>query len=140
RQSLYLFRKRNVRLPMMALFDQPDMMTSCAARGQTVHALQALNLINSDKMREFGYQLAQRVVREKSTEAGRLDRLFALTFNRPLTPAERKSTLSYLHSNSAFGENNAGVKSPNGIDQKTFRKWADLCLAVLNMNEFIYER
>ena len=50
RRSLYLLRKRNVRLPMLVAFDAPDMMSSCAARGESVHALQALTLMNSDFM------------------------------------------------------------------------------------------
>ena len=30
RRSIYLLNKRTVRLPMMANFDQPDAMSSCA--------------------------------------------------------------------------------------------------------------
>ena len=33
RRSLYLFAKRNVRLPLMESFDQPDRLTPCADRG-----------------------------------------------------------------------------------------------------------
>ena len=32
RRSIYLFAKRNVRLPMLEAFDQPDTLTSCPAR------------------------------------------------------------------------------------------------------------
>src|SRR6185437_8035750 len=74
RRSLYLLRKRNVRLPMLAVFDQPDMMSSCAARGQTVHALQALTLVNGGFMREQSYRLAARVWAEGDT-THRLHRL-----------------------------------------------------------------
>ncbi len=48
RRSLYLFRKRNVRYPLFDSFDAPDTQTACPRRETSTHALQALNLLNSD--------------------------------------------------------------------------------------------
>jgi hypothetical protein len=62
RRSLYLLRKRNVRLPLFVVFDSPDMMTPCAARGESVHALQALTLMNSDFMQQQSRALARRLL------------------------------------------------------------------------------
>ena len=60
RRSIYLLNKRTVRLPLMANFDQPDTMSSCAARPVSTHALQALTLMNSDFMTEQSAAFAQR--------------------------------------------------------------------------------
>ena len=48
RRSLYLFRKRNVRYPMLDAFDSPDAQFPCPRRETSTHALQALNLLNSE--------------------------------------------------------------------------------------------
>ena len=48
RRSLYLFRKRNVRYPLLESFDSPDTQFPCPRRETSTHALQALNLLNSD--------------------------------------------------------------------------------------------
>src|SRR5204862_6756098 len=48
RRSIYLFQKRNLRLPFMEVFDAPDMLLSCARREQSTHAPQALELLNGE--------------------------------------------------------------------------------------------
>ena len=48
RRSLYLFRKRNVRYPLLEAFDAPDTQTACPRRETSTHALQALSLLNSE--------------------------------------------------------------------------------------------
>ena len=42
RRSLYLFRKRNVRYPLLDSFDAPDTQFACPRRETSTHALQAL--------------------------------------------------------------------------------------------------
>ena len=44
RRSIYLFNKRNVRLPLFEAFDQPDTLNSCAVRPVSTYAPQALIL------------------------------------------------------------------------------------------------
>ncbi|HEU4753350.1 MAG TPA: DUF1553 domain-containing protein, partial [Armatimonadota bacterium] len=97
RRSLYLLRKRNVRLPMLAVFDQPDMMSSCGARLQSVHALQALTLMNSDFMLEQSRALARRVLTESGGDpAPALDRLYRLALARSPRPAEVRRAKAFL--------------------------------------------
>ena len=61
RRSIYLINKRTTRLPMFANFDQPDAMTSCAARSVSTHSLQALTMINSEFMRVQSKRFAERL-------------------------------------------------------------------------------
>jgi hypothetical protein len=147
RRSLYLLRKRNVRLPMLAVFDQPDMMSSCAARGQSVHALQALTLMNSDFMAEQSRALAKRLFQEHPTDgAKRLERLRALTVCRPFSAKELETTRRFLadqtrllRDRAARGKAVAAVLEglPAGTDAAEFAAWTDLCLATLNLNDFV---
>lgn len=147
RRSLYLFRKRNVRLPMLAVFDQPDMMSSCAARGQTVHALQALTLVNGEFMRKQSFELAARLFREfPINQRLRIDRMFALTLGRPPNSVEMRATLSFiddqvklLRRQPSVGTHTAAV-APKNVDTVLYIATADLCLATLNLNDFVYLR
>ncbi len=137
RRSLYLLRKRNVRLPMLAVFDQPDMMTSCAARGESVHALQALTLLNSDFMAQQSRALAERVFRDvpaAGADAQRIDRLYLLAIGRPASAKERRSTERFL------AEQIAHLKAQANVRDREREAWNDLSLAVLNLNNFAYLR
>ncbi len=168
RRSLYLFRKRNVRLPMLAIFDQPDMMSSCAARGQTVHALQALTLVNSEFMRKQSYLVARRILAdtgsrqsagtrarvgsrsalEKTGDRDRIERLFVLALGRPPHADELKSTERFLGQQTALIRSRIARKEPVAVpadlpsqgDLASYIALSDLCLATLNLNEFMYLR
>ena len=118
RRSIYLLNKRTVRLPMMANFDQPDAMSSCPIRPASTHALQALNLMNSDFMQEQAAAFAARLTAECGKDGldCRVRRAYKLTLARGPKPAEMAMARSFL------------AKSP--LD--------DFCLALLNRNEFVY--
>jgi len=145
RRSLYLLRKRNVRLPMLAVFDQPDMMTSCGARGESVHALQSLTLLNSDFMRAQSVAFARRLIADCSGDEKRMaERLFELTQARPPTIAERQSTERFLRDQKAIiklrlakGEPVTTLDSLK-LDAASSAAWIDLCLASFNLNQFVY--
>lgn len=149
RRSIYLLRKRNVRLPLLAVFDQPDMMSSCAARGQSVHALQSLTLLNSPFMQEQSEALAARLFREEPLdESRRVERLYLLALGRSPKPAERDATTRFLREQTALvreritrGEKIAHpAELPAGADPASAAAWVDLSLAMLNLNDFVYVR
>ncbi len=48
RRSIYVLAKRNLRYPLLDVFDLPDMHNSCPQRDETVSAPQALELLNSE--------------------------------------------------------------------------------------------
>ena len=120
RRSLYLLNKRTVRLPILANFDQPDEMSSCAARPTSTHALQALTLMNSSFMDTQSTAFAKRLERECGTGADtdcRLRRAYKLTLARMPKPSETAMAKQFL---------------AKGGELK------DFCLALLNRNEFVY--
>ena len=58
RRSLYLLAKRNVRQPLLEAFDLPDTLASCAVRGTSTFAPQALILMNGPLAREQARRFA----------------------------------------------------------------------------------
>jgi len=120
RRSLYLLNMRTVRLPLLANFDQPDTMTSCAVRTTSTHALQSLSLLNSEFIIDQSRALAERI-RISCVGEGRrcqVERAFEFTLARPPTPDEVALARKFLKS------------GPTALD--------DFSLALLNRNEFVY--
>ncbi|MFN0112279.1 MAG: DUF1549 and DUF1553 domain-containing protein [Blastocatellia bacterium] len=150
RRSLYLLRKRNVRLPMLAAFDSPDMMNSCGARSVTIHALQSLTLMNSQFMFDQSKVLAERLFKEtaglKSDREGKMiARLFNLAFGRSPQVAELQTTRAFLKEQASIirqriarGEKVAKLNVEGAVDAATAEAWVDLCLSAYNLNEFLY--
>ncbi len=97
RRSIYLFQKRNLRLPFLEVFDAPDTLLSCARREQSTHAPQALELLNGDFSNAMARAFAERIEREAGADRGRqIDRAFQLALGRAPEAAERKAALRYL--------------------------------------------
>ncbi|MBK9313049.1 MAG: PSD1 domain-containing protein [Acidobacteria bacterium] len=149
RRSLYLLRKRNVKLPMLVAFDAPDLMSSCGARSVSVHALQALTMINSPFMFDQSKALAARLFREIPVNNRlRIIRMYELALGRRPNAQELRLTQDFLTSQAAVirqrigkGEPIAKVDNlPATIDKSTTAAWVELCLATMNLNEFIYVR
>ena len=119
RRSIYLYNKRSVRLPLLSAFDQPDAITSCPVRPVSTHALQALSLMNSDFMQEQSQAFASRLEiackhRNKSCE---VKQAWRLAYSRYPSASESKLALRFLKSGGSLQE---------------------MCLAILNRNEFVY--
>jgi len=119
RRSIYLYDKRSVRLPLLTAFDQPDAITSCPVRPVSTHALQALSLLNSEFMQEQSRAFAQRLVREcrNDSRACEIKAAWKLALARTPSPGEKRLVGKFF----AGGGN-----------------LQDMCLALLNRNEFVY--
>ncbi len=129
RRSLYLFRKRNVRYPLLDSFDAPDTQTACPRREASTHALQALNLLNGEFSTGCAEALARRALAGEGDEPARIRRLYRLVLARKPTGAELDRAIAFLTSQA--GRIGDGPSSHHGA-------WADLALALLNCNEFLY--
>ena len=130
RRSIYLFGKRNVRQPLLEAFDQPDTLGPCAARGVSIFAPQALILMNGPVAREAAATLAEAVSKLK-TPGDRISAIYTRALGRPPRPAEAKIAADFL---TAQAELLRREKKPDP-DRAAL---ADLCLAVFNLNEFVY--
>ena len=97
RRSIYLFQKRNMRLPFMEVFDAPDTLLSCARREQSTHAPQALELLNGEFSNGMARAFAERIAREAGPDHEKqIARAFRLALGRAPNAAERTAALAYL--------------------------------------------
>jgi hypothetical protein len=97
RRSIYIFHKRNMRLPFLEVFDSPDALLSCARRESSTHAPQGLELLNGSLTQQVSAALAERLVREAGNSPSRqIDRAFGLAYGRPPSATERTASLEFL--------------------------------------------
>ncbi len=119
RRSLYVFVRRNLRYPFFEAFDRPDTNASCPKRPVTTIAPQALSLLNSPLSSEAAHALAARAEQEGGQGLdSKVERAYLLTLGRRPDETERALARDFL---SARGSS-----------------FADFCLALINLNEFVY--
>jgi hypothetical protein len=117
RRSVYLIARRNLRLPFMEAFDQPDAQTSCGRREASTHALQSLELLNGNLANDLAEKFAQRLEREAGSDPVRkVEQAYLLIAGRPPTARERDLALAAL----------------KHLPLKEF------ALAMFNLNAFLY--
>jgi hypothetical protein len=117
RRSIYLFVRRNLRYPLFEAFDRPDTNQSCPRRNETTIAPQALELLNSEFSLRCATDLASLLERECGNDReARIERCYLRTLGRLPTPDERERA-------GAFDRESPLI---------------DLCLAMFNLNEFVY--
>jgi Protein of unknown function (DUF1553) len=133
RRSLYLFRKRNVRLPLLEAFDQPDTLNSCPDRASSTFAPQALILLNGPFLQEQSRALAARLLRESSDPAELVRRAYLLALARPARPGELTLAQQFLAEQARL------LRRGSPRDAHALAV-TDFCLALLNRNDFLYIR
>jgi Protein of unknown function (DUF1553)/Protein of unknown function (DUF1549) len=148
RRSIYLFNKRNVRLPLFEAFDQPDTLNSCAYRPVSTFAPQALILMNGPFVQEQGKALALSLVKECGPDAGKqVEVLYRRTVGRPPKAEEMKLAAEFLEAQTETIRERLRTKLSVGIDPKALpanadlakvRALADLCIVMFNTHEFVY--
>ncbi len=117
RRSIYLLHKRNLRLPMMEVFDAPDMQISCARREASTHAPQALELLNGTLSNDMARALASRLDKEAgASQAKQVDLAYRITAGRLPNAREKAVALRFLKNQSL----------------------TEFALAMLNLNSFLY--
>src|SRR5262249_50721695 len=145
--SIYLFTKRNVRLPLFEAFDKPDTLNSCPVRPVSTFAPQALIMLNGPFMQEQSKAFAARLLRECGADAGRqIDRAYLLALARPPRPEEHAPALAFLSGQAELLRDRLRARQPvrlpadipDSVDPAAAAALADFCLALLNRNEFVY--
>jgi hypothetical protein len=116
RRSIYMLHKRNLRVPMMEVFDAPDMQTSCARRESSTHAPQALELLNGAFANDVAKSFAARLDRDGRTPASQVELAYRLAAGRAPTAKELALGTAFLKSHPL----------------------SEFALAVMNLNAFLY--
>ncbi|MFT5857540.1 MAG: hypothetical protein ACI8XO_004801 [Verrucomicrobiales bacterium] len=125
RRSIYVFAKRAVRLPELAVLGSPESSESCGQRNVSTTAIQSLLMFNGSFMAEQAEHLAARLEKEAGAKpSAQIERLFQLALCRSPRAAETGDALEFLE---------------GAAEEKKMRPLAALCLVLLNTNEFVYQ-
>lgn len=117
RRSIYLIAKRNLKLPFLEMFDQPDAQTSCARRESSTHALQALELLNGSLSNRLALAFAKRLTTDGAADPGRqVQQVCELAIGRTATVREQAIGCEFLRT----------------------QPLSEFCLAIFNWNAFLY--
>jgi mono/diheme cytochrome c family protein len=127
RRSIYIYVKRSLIPPELANFDFPETDISCEARFLTTQPAQSLSMLNGRFMQRQADKLAARVRREApSSSSDPVAHLIQLVYGRPALPDEvswAQRTIQSLASRHSMPPEDA---------------LRNLCLILLNTNEFLY--
>ncbi len=131
RRGIYLLIKRSFRFPTLSAFDLPDNISSCGLRDVTTVPNQALAMLNNRSMLEQARVFARRIIQETGWNAERWVNLaWRHAYGRPVLPQERQRALDFLATTA-----DARRIAPSSSSETAL---VELCLALLNTNEFIY--
>ncbi len=147
RRSIYVIAKRNLRYPLLDIFDLPDMHNSCPQRSATTTAPQALALLNSEFTLGQAQHWSGRLLSEHGSDlAVFVGAAYAEAFARPVSDAQLRVAREFLarqaetiaESGGATASATLPVPMPAGLDPSQAAAMVDFCHALLNANEFLY--
>lgn len=146
RRSLYLFVRRNLRYPLFEAFDRPDTNASCARRNRSTIAPQALVLLNSELSLAAARDLAGVLLAANDSIHGQVREAYLRTLGRDPTSAELHMAETFLHDQAEKLRDSqrpvAELAIPNPLpavkDPYAAAALCDFCLALFNVNEFVY--
>jgi hypothetical protein len=165
RRSIYLQRKRGLAHPMLEVFNQPATSKPVELRDQSTVTPQVFALFNGSFPRSRSLAMAQRLLKQSSDDAGRVQQAFELLYGRSPTAEQQAACIAYLDQvlthhretkpaadKTADWLKQVSVKidpdypnqyepepHPSQFDAQT-RALADLCLVLMNSSEFLHIR
>lgn len=149
RRSIYMIQSRSYPIPMIKVFDGPNLDESCVVRGNTTVTPQVFTLFNGKFSHEQSQIMAERILTEVGTDpVKQIERAFQLAFQRLPSKAEKETSMAFLAEPKAvlkkphnFSLRRVGLvqnaeRGISGVDR--IRSLSDLCLVLINMNEFVF--
>lgn len=147
RRSLYLFVRRNLRYPLFEAFDRPDTNASCPRRNRSTIAPQALILLNSELSLAAARDLCACLIREAPGDrVAQITLCYRRAMGRPPSTAEIDAGQDFLND-----ETQRLIDSKRSVSElpipmhlsptespQAAAALTTYCLAILNLNEFIY--
>jgi hypothetical protein len=119
RRSIYVFARRNLRFPIFEAFDRPAANQSCSRRSVSTTAPQALHLLNSEFSSRMAELVANRILASTAAGDQQIVEAFELLLHRRPNIDELNNARRFI--------------TDSGDDALT-----ELCLALLNSNEFVF--
>ena len=150
RRSIYLFVRRNLRFPLFEAYDRPDTNASCPSRNRSTIAPQALVLMNSEISLQAAQDFAGRIYGETAdSSSDRIQQAFRRTIVREPASDELTAAVQFLELQAQLirsGQRDPmALALPSGFHVAddaagvfAAAAFTDFCLALFNLNEFIY--
>ena len=141
RRSIYVLQRRTTPMTMLEVFDQPPMSPNCIERSHSTVSTQALQMMNSEMIRERARFLAGRLMDEfPGLRERQVERLYLRTLARPPTADETAKALADIDKLVAFWTDHLQSEQSPGPRHENAR-WsalASFCHAMLSSAEFAY--
>jgi hypothetical protein len=154
RRSLYLFVRRNLRYPLFEAFDRPDTNASCTRRNRSTTAPQALVLLNSEFSLTAARDLAGVLIESGGSPGDQIHIAYRRMLGRDPTADEQRTAEVFLDAQAERlreskrpttelalpNPPSSGSLSPapSLADAYADAALCDFCLALFNLNEFVY--
>ena len=142
RRGIYILVQRNFTFPMFEAFDNPQSAVSCPRRDVTTVAPQALWFLNNRIAFQQAGAFAARLVSRNGEKPGDwVDDAWRLALSRPPSDQERQEALELLSTRARRIKKDRWTELPAGLEEIPLPKAAaltELCLALFNVNEFLY--
>jgi len=146
RRGIYTVWKRSSPYPAFTVFDAPQRQVSCARRGRSNTALQALTTLNDPAFVEAAVSLGLRILRAPAaSDPARAEALWRTVLARAPSTAERDRLLALVVAQRAryrAAPNDADRLlaalpggSPRGLDSADAAAWTIAASVVLNLDE-----
>jgi hypothetical protein len=146
RRSIYSHQMRNMRHPLLAAFDQPDLYISCGVRMNTLTPTQSLALFNGEETSEQATHWAGRLLAASFDDAQFVRRAWLEAYSRLPTDDEFASARKFLATQADqiyADETNIPTSSqpqpcPSCLEPHKAAAYVDLCHALMNSTEFLF--
>ena len=142
RRTIYMLKYRSLELPFLKAFDSASPNLSCPVRETTSVTPQVFSLFNSKFVLERSQALADRIRVEVGDDLDRqIEQAFQWAFQRLPSDRERERCLSFLDRSRdsirtrVLASASAGASPAELSDDD---RLTDLCLVLLNSNEFVF--
>lgn len=142
RRGLYIIVRRNFRFPMFEAFDSPTNSVSSPKRDVTIVAPQTLWSLNNRRALAQAQEFAGRLVREAGTDLGAcVERAWKVALARGPSETEKSEALALAAALEASASP-APLEDPPAdlakLPPERAAALAKLCLAIFNLNEFVF--
>jgi hypothetical protein len=136
RRAVYIFVKRSLLVPLLEVFDMADTTSSCEQRSRSTIPTQALTLLNGEFLnRQAGY-FAERLIAEAGADpAARITAAYRRALAREPDAAELTASLDFLERQRELIKQETPETNATDLDRQALQSF---CLAVYNLNEFLY--
>jgi hypothetical protein len=147
RRGVYIFARRNLRYPILDVFDRPDAQASCPRRNRATTVSQPLLMLNSEFSQQVARRFARRAIEHSDGDlVTAIEFIVRKSFSREPTSDELMSLTAFCQEHAEYLQRVDGgtdtfaapLFADAGFDGYHAAALIDLCLAVLNSSEFIY--